>query len=172
MAEIDDWLYEPGLPDSALAVEPRSDAFVKVDAARMAWQSGEIRLADLPVDDWSVHQWRHFLSGLQGALDAEAMALLDARFGLTEQQNYEILFLWLMRSIETRYEPGIQRLEHFLIEVGRNKFTRPLYAALAETEWGRPLALDVYSRAKAGYHPLTRQASEAALDLSPDEAGP
>ncbi|MEE4296308.1 MAG: M1 family metallopeptidase [Wenzhouxiangella sp.] len=172
MAEIDEWLYEPGLPASALAVEPQSDAFINVDAARMAWQAGETRLAELPVDDWSVHQWRHFLSGLEGSLDPDTMALLDERFGLSEEQNYEILFLWLMRSIEARYEPGVRRLEQFLIEVGRNKFTRPLYAALAGTEWGRPLAIEVYERAKAGYHPLTRQASEVALGLSPDEAGP
>jgi aminopeptidase N len=165
MAEIDQWLYEPGLPDSAQAVEPESDAFVMVDAARMAWQAGETGLEDLPTDRWSVHQWRHFLSGLEGSLDADTMASLDARFGLSDQQNYEILYLWLMRSIETRYEPGVQRLEEFLVEVGRNKFTRPLYAALAATDWGRPLAIEVYERAKAGYHPLTRQASEAALGL-------
>jgi len=172
MAEIDEWLYEPGLPDTAREIEPQSDAFIKVDAARTAWQNGETSLAELPVDDWSVHQWRHFLSGLEGALDAEAMALLDERFGLSEEQNYEILFLWLMRSIESRYEPGIQRLERFLIEVGRNKFTRPLYTALAGTDWGRPLAVDIYERAKPGYHPLTRQASEDALGLSQNSAAP
>jgi hypothetical protein len=70
-----------------------------------------------------------------------------------------------MRSIETRYEPGIERLETFLLNVGRNKFTRPLYSALADTDWGREWAIEVYQRAKPGYHPLTRQASERALGL-------
>ncbi|NDY95793.1 M1 family metallopeptidase [Wenzhouxiangella limi] len=165
MAEIDQWLYEPGMPASAEAIEPVSDAFERVDAARREWQAGERSLAELPTDDWSVHQWRHFLSGLADTLDAETMARMDEQFGLVEQTNYEILYLWLMRSIEAEYEPGIERLERFLLEVGRNKFTRPLYAALAESNWGRDWAIKVYQRARPGYHPLTRQASERALGL-------
>ncbi|MFP4277752.1 MAG: M1 family metallopeptidase [Wenzhouxiangella sp.] len=170
MAEIDQWLYQPGLPDSAAAIEPQSDAFEQVDRARRAWRSGEITLDDLPVDTWSVHQWRHFLSGLEGTLDAATMAQMDQRFSLVEQTNYEILYLWLMRSIEARYEPGIERLERFLLEVGRNKFTRPLYAALADSDWGRDWAVEVYQRARPGYHPLTRQAAETVLGL--EESGP
>ncbi len=172
MAEIDEWLYQPGLPDSAVAIEPKSDAFERVDAARLAWQSGEKTPDALPTETWSVHQWRHFLSGLEGAVDAQGMATLDSAFELSQQQNYEILFLWLMRSIETRYEPGIERLEPFLIEVGRNKFTRPLYAALAETDWGRDWAIEIYQRARPGYHPLTRQASEAALGIDANSGVP
>jgi aminopeptidase N len=172
MSEIDEWLYEPGLPDSAAAIEPQSDAFTLVDTARLAWQSGETVLEDLPTESWSVHQWRHFLSGLEGSLDADTMAEVDARFGLTETQNDEILFLWLMRSIEARYEPGIERLESFLMEVGRNKFTRPLYAAMAETDWGADRAVEIYQRARPGYHPLTRQASEAALGINANDAAP
>lgn len=164
MDEIDQWLYEPGMPEFAVA--PESDAFVRVDNWRERWLAGEFGLAALPVDNWSVHQWRHFLIGLEDELDADAMSAMDEAFALTEEQNHEILFLWLMRSIEARYEPGIERLEDFLLEVGRNKFVRPLYAALAEREWGRQWALDVYERARAGYHPLTRQAAERALGLT------
>ncbi|MGY6630922.1 MAG: M1 family metallopeptidase [Wenzhouxiangella sp.] len=166
LAEVDQWLFEPGLPDTAFEIEPQSDAFVQVDDWRQQWQSDEIELAELPVDDWSVHQWRHFLIGLEGALDAETMAAMDAEFGLVEQQNYEILFLWLMRSIETEYAPGIERLESFLLEVGRNKFTAPLYSALAASDWGHDWAIEVFERARPGYHPLTRQAAERALGLN------
>ncbi len=162
--EIDAWLYQPGMP--AFAVEPVSDAFEQVDDWRRRWQADEVALNELPVDDWSVHQWRHFLIGLEGALDAAQMAVMDERFDLTGQTNYEILFLWLMRAIEARYEPGIERLERFLLEVGRNKFTRPLYQALADSEWGREWAIEVYQRARPGYHALTRQAAERALGIS------
>ena len=71
--------------------------------------------------------------------------------------------------------PGITRLEDFLLEVGRNKFTRPLtrpYAALADTDWGREWAIEVYERAKPRYHPMTRQAAERALGLrTPQSSG-
>ncbi len=163
--EVDQWLFEPGMPELALEIEPHTDAFVEVDEWRKRWLADEVGLDDLPEDDWSVFQWQHFLQGLEDRLDAETMAEMDARFGLVEQQNYEILFLWLMRSIEAQYEPGVQRLERFLLEVGRNKFTRPLYAALAESDWGRDWAIEVYERARPGYHPLTRQAAERALGI-------
>ena len=166
LAEVDQWLYEPGLPEFAVA--PESDAFERVDVWRERWLAGDVVLSELPVDDWSVHEWRHFLEALADTLDAETMASMDARFELSAESNYEILFLWLLLSVEARYEPGIERLESFLIEVGRNKFTAPLYRALAGTDWGREWAVAVYERARPGYHPLTRQAAERALGLTND----
>jgi hypothetical protein len=149
-------------------VAPESDAFERVDQWRERWLADETDAAGLPGDDWSVYEWLHFLVGLENELDAEHMAALDSTYALTGSGNYEILFQWLMRSIETRYEPGIERLETFLLNVGRNKFTRPLYGALADTEWGREWAIEIYERARPGYHPLTRQASERALGIESD----
>ncbi|NEZ02876.1 M1 family metallopeptidase [Wenzhouxiangella sp. XN201] len=163
MDEVDQWLYQPGLPEYAVA--PESDAFERVDDWRQRWLAGNAALDELPADQWSVYQWLHFLIGLEDELDGERMTALDAAFSLTDSDNYEILYQWLMRSIEARYEPGIERLEAFLLEVGRNKFTRPLYGALADTDWGRDWAIEVYERARPGYHPMTRQAAERALGL-------
>jgi leukotriene-A4 hydrolase len=42
MDEIDQWLYEPGMPEFAVA--PESDAFVQVDGWRERWQAGEVEL--------------------------------------------------------------------------------------------------------------------------------
>jgi aminopeptidase N len=168
MAEVREWIFEPGLPE--FAVVPASDAFETVDDWRRRWLEGEIELADIPADQWTVSEWRHFLIGLAGELDVQRMAALDEAFGLTDSGNVEILYLWLVRAIETRYEPGIERLEEFLLEVGRNKFTEPLYEELAATDWGRDWAIDVYQRARPGYHPLTRQAAERALGIDEDAA--
>ncbi len=71
-----------------------------------------------------------------------------------------------MRSIETRYPPGLERLDSFLVEVGRNKFTRPLYEELAGSDWGHEMALEIYQRARPGYHSMTRAAAERALDIA------
>ena len=166
MAEVREWIFEPGLPE--FAVVPASDAFETVDDWRRQWLAGEIELGEIPADDWTVSEWRHFLLGLGDRLDRDRMAALDEAFGLTGSGNVEILYLWLVRAIETRYEPGIERLEEFLLEVGRNKFTEPLYQELAATDWGREWAIDVYERARPGYHPLTRQAAERALGLEGD----
>lgn len=168
--EMDAWLYVPGLPE--FAIEPQSNAFEQVDVLRSLWLSGQMELTDLPAAEWSVHEWRHFLIGLNGQMSPALMEAMDQQFELTTSQNVEIVFLWLQLSIETQYLPGIERLENFLLEVGRNKFTQPLYAALAGTDWGRDWAIEIYQRAKSGYHPLTRQASERALGLSSDIIGP
>ncbi len=167
MEQVREWIFEPGMPD--YAVLPASDAFDKVDEWRRQWLDGEVELAEIPVDEWTVSEWRHFLLKLGDRLDADQMAAMDEAFGLTESGNVEILYLWLVRAIEARYEPGIERLEQFLLEVGRNKFTRPLYEELADTDWGRDWAIEVYERAKPGYHPLTRQAAERALGITSRE---
>ena len=168
--EMDAWLYEPGMPEFAVA--PTSDAFAQVDRASQQWLAGEIELNALPSQAWSVYEWQHFLTGLSGQVDSQSMVALDQAFGLTETENVELLYLWLLRSVETQYSPGLDRLASFLVEVGRNKFTRPLYAALAETDWGRDWAIEIYQQAKPGYHPLTRQASERALGIESDIIGP
>ena len=163
MAQVEEWLHEPGLPE--FAVVPDSDAFEIVDDWRTRWLAGETELTEIPTGDWTVSEWRQFLLGLGDRLTAEQMAELDAEFGLTGTGNVEILYLWLVRAIETRYEPGLDRLEAFLDEVGRNKFVRPLYEELAATDWGREWAIEIYERSKAGYHPLTRLAAERALGI-------
>ena len=166
VAQMDQWLYEPGMPDFAVA--PSSTAFEEVDERREQWLAGQIASDSVVASDWSVYEWQHFLTGLMGQIDQAGMLTLDDAFGLTQTQNVEILYLWLQLAVETEYSPGLERLEQFLLEVGRNKFTRPLYAALAGTDWGRPWAIEIYQRAKSGYHPLTQQASERALGLSSD----
>ncbi|HLS05979.1 MAG TPA: M1 family metallopeptidase [Wenzhouxiangella sp.] len=163
MEQVDEWLYEPGLPDFAVA--PQSDAFVRVDQWRQRWLDDEIQAADLPNDEWSVYEWLHFLKSTQGKLDTDRMQALDEAFDLTASGNYEILFVWLMHAVENRYEPAVPRLEEFLLEVGRNKYTFPLYSALAASDWGHEWATEVYRRARSGYHSLTRTASERALGL-------
>lgn len=162
-AAIEAWVYQPGLPEDA--VIPQSDAFEIVDDYRRQWLRGEIALTDIPTADWTVSEWRQFLMGLGDQLDLAQMAELDEAYDLTASGNVEILYLWLVRAIETRYEPGIERLEDFLVEVGRNKFTRPLYEELAATDWGRDWAIEVYQRARPGYHPMTRTAAERALGI-------
>jgi len=162
--ELETWIRRPGLPEDA--VIPASDAFDIVDEWRRQWLAGEVDLAALPTADWTVSEWRQFLMGLGDQLDLEQMAALDAAFSLTATGNVEILYLWLVRSIETRYPPGLERLDSFLVEVGRNKFTRPLYEELAGSDWGHEMALEIYQRARPGYHSMTRAAAERALDIA------
>jgi leukotriene-A4 hydrolase len=82
------------------------------------------------------------------------MGELDRTLDLTQSGNSEIVFQWLMMSIQNRYEPAYPRLEDFLLSVGRRKFIRPLYQELARTPEGRKRALEIYRRARPTYHPI------------------
>jgi hypothetical protein len=82
------------------------------------------------------------------------MVELDQAFHLTRSGNSEIAFQWLLMSIHNRYEPANQRLEEFLMTIGRRKFIKPLYEELAKTPEGKERALAIYRQARPTYHPI------------------
>ena len=149
------WIYEPGLP--ANAPNPKSAAFSAVDIA-----AGEFISANkLPApQQWSTQEWLHFLRALPDHLTRSQMADLDRAFSLTESRNDEILQQWLLISIRNAYSPANQKLEAFLIEIGRLKYIRPLYQELIKTPEGKTRAQEIYEKARPGYHPL----SQASVD--------
>ncbi|HYP54659.1 MAG TPA: leukotriene A4 hydrolase C-terminal domain-containing protein, partial [Pyrinomonadaceae bacterium] len=148
---VEEWIERPGLPSSA--PRPASGAFARVEQQAKRWLGGA-PLASVQTARWSSHEWQHFLKSLPQDLGAERMAELDRAFRLTRTGNSEVAFEWLMMSIRNRYAPADARLEEFLLTVGRRKFIRPLYAELAKTPEGRVRALDIYRRARPGYHPI------------------
>jgi leukotriene-A4 hydrolase len=91
------------------------------------------------------------------------MTDLDAAFGLSRSGNSEILVEWLLRSIESGYEPATPALERFLIQVGRRKFLVALYTELAKTPAGAERALRIYDQARPGYHSLSQGAVDKIL---------
>lgn len=162
-AELKEWVYEPGLPDTAK--EPKSDAFDKVDGQSRAWQLGLFEVTDIQTQNWSTHEWLHFLNGLPEDLTQEQSAELDETFSLTGTQNAEIAFAWYMQAIKGDYAPVKDDLEAFLMTVGRGKFIYRLYAALGsdvdKVEWAR----EVYANARPGYHPIAQRRIDTILGL-------
>lgn len=155
MAEIREWIFEPGLP--ATAVIPSSDAFAKVNESRRKWLAGEIELGQIDTENWSVHEWLAFLNNMPQELSVAQLAMLDATFSLTESTNNEIAHSWLLIAIRNGYRPAYQRLEDYLVEIGRRKLMRPLYEELMRTPTGAEFARRVYQRARPGYHPLAQR---------------
>lgn len=150
---VEDWIYGPGVPASA--VEVRSEAFASVDQALQAFAAGT-PASGLQTSGWTTHHWLHFLRNLPRPLDVQKMAGLDAAFNLSNSGNSEILHAWLMNVIANRYEPAYPALERFLTTVGRRKFLQPLYKELAQTPAGTEMALRIYEKARAGYHSISQ----------------
>ena len=158
--DIDGWVNQPGLPENC--PRPESQAFALVEAAVQTWHSGSA-LSELNTTPWVTQQWLHFLGELGPDLDLDQMSELDAAFQFTESGNSEILSVWLKLAITKGYRPSEARLERFLMTVGRRKFLKPLYEALAETKAGLQRARDIYRLARPRYHAVTTRTIDAIL---------
>lgn len=149
---LDDWVYHPGLPANVARPDPA--AFAEVDRESAAFAKG----APPPVEfaGWTTAEKLRFLNSLPRKLPRDKMTALDRQLRLGQAGNNEVLFAWLELAVANRYDPALPALERFLTSQGRRKFVSPLITALAEDpEWGRPIAVRIYARARPLYHPVT-----------------
>ena len=149
---VNEWLYEPGIPPSIPL--PSSQAFGVVEDEARAWLEGRKSATDLNASSWTIHEWLHFLTRLPHDLSLEQIDELDRQFQLTASHNCEIVHQWLLLSIRAGYRPGLDRLEEFLVSVGREKLIKPLYEELVKSEPGKTWARAIYAKARPGYHPI------------------
>jgi aminopeptidase N len=152
---LDEWVYGTGLPENAVA--PDAQAFAEVDSAAAAYgEDGTLPAAETWTG-WTGAEQQRFLRELPADMSAEQLAALDARLGLSQTGNNEVLFLWLEAALRNQYQPAVPQAETFLAEVGRNKFVSPLFQALWDTgSWGQPIARRIYAATRSGYHSYTR----------------
>ena len=146
---FDQWIRTEGLPDKV--PQPDSKRFQQVDQVLASW-STEKRLDKSLANNWSSHEWLHFLKNLPENLSEEQMQQID-RFGsFTASGNAEITTAWGVISIRNEYKPMEPKVEEFLITTGRRKFLSPLYNELVKTEEGRQRARAIYRDARPNYH--------------------
>jgi aminopeptidase N len=155
------WIEGEGVPEDAVFV--RSDAFARVDRARLAWERGDVPTSALDVGSWSALEWLHFINGITRPQPRARLAELDARFRLTETGNAELAHAWFRLAIASGYEAAFPALERYLLRVGRIKLVRPLYKDLQKTPAGSEFAQRVYAVARPGYHPITQRALDKVM---------
>lgn len=154
------WIYSEGLPSSIPNVS--AERFVKVDSVLSNWINGT-PATELKTDDWSTHEWLHFLGNLPEDLSGSQLAELDKAFDFTESGNSEILTAWFIHTIRHNYKEANQSVENFLVEVGRRKFLMPLYGEMIKTEEGKKMALSIYEKARPNYHFVSVNSIDAML---------
>ncbi len=167
-AEINEWLHAPMLPD--FLPNPQSDAFTNIDNATQDWFDKKIELVDLPTDKWSIHEWLHFINNLPQDISLVKMTELDKAYNLTASTNNEVAHAWLKLAIKRNYDVVNQRLEDYLISIGRRKLIVPLYKELMNSEAGSQFAQRVYEIARPGYHPLAQGTVDAIVKASSEQA--
>jgi aminopeptidase N len=149
---LDQWVYQPGIP--ANMVKPDPKAFAEVDQAVAAFAGGSA--PDTAAwTRWNTDERLRFLNKLPRRLPTARLDSLNGAFGLNGTRNMEVRFAWLDLAVANRYDPALPSLEEFLLSNGRGKFVKPLIKALAaDSSWGRPIAVRIYAKSRALYHPL------------------
>ncbi len=161
--DIETWLHGTGLPADVPTTD--SDALRRVDEQLALWSSGT-KGARLKTSDWVTQQWLHFLRELPANLSQRRLAELDETFGFTSSGNNEILFCWLILAIRENYSPADERLEEFLITIGRRKFLQPLYEELVKTTEGHERARRIYAKARPRYHSVSSGTIDSIVGVS------
>jgi leukotriene-A4 hydrolase len=154
-AELEEWLYAPGIPASA----PRatSTRLAALDTARGAWLKGELPTAKLDTKNWKAIEWMKFLNDIDNKASVAQLKELDQAFGLGKTGNNEVAFRFYRAAIHAGYRDIRAPLTAFLMSVGRQKFVVPLYTALRASPQDKAWAEDVYKKARERYHPLTQK---------------
>lgn len=154
-AELEEWLYAPGIPANAARVT--SSRLTALDAVRASWLKGETPTAKLETKNWNATEWQKFLNDIDGKATAAQMKELDQAFGLGKTTNNEVAFRFYRASINAGYRDIRQPLNAFLMSVGRQKFVLPLYTALRKNPQDKAWAEAVYKKARERYHPATQK---------------
>jgi Ca2+-binding EF-hand superfamily protein len=160
MERVRQWIFGPGLPDGAPV--PKSASFEPVEAARQDWLSGRIAAENIDTSEWTYHHWKRFLDGMPKQLRRDKLEDLDQAFRLTAARNNEIAFSWLRIAIRNGYEPAFERLENFLLTIGRTKFIGVLYEDMMDAGMNE-MALRVFEQVRPTYHPLAAKEIEQTL---------
>jgi len=147
---IDQWVFEPGIPENCPIVKSLRFENVETSVATFL-ENGAEELKESS-DLWSTHEWLHFLKHLPDTLALVQLLDLDNTFNLSNSGNSEILAVWFLQSIKNDYRPAFENLEKFLVKIGRRKFLQPLYLELSKNEDHKIWAKNVYKKARQNYH--------------------
>lgn len=158
---INDWVYGPGLPTNC--PEITSVELKKAGDAAAAFKSGT-KPESLDTKGWTTHHWLYFIRNLSD-IQINQMTELDKAFQFTQSGNREIQCEWYQLAIAVKYTPAYDAIDTFLCSVGRRKFVKPLFAAMAKTPEGKQMALAIYKKARPGYHAVTAQTVDGILGL-------
>lgn len=150
------WIDGPGLP--ANHWRPASARLAAVQKI-----GGRVPTAD-ETRAWTAAEWQLYLEAMPKPSPVAVCEALDGAYRLTQSKNYEILVAWLVLACESGYAPAVPRAGEVLGQIGRMKFLKPLYRALARREETRGLAHDLFARYKPQYHPIAQQVVRSVLE--------
>ncbi|MBX3226511.1 MAG: M1 family metallopeptidase [Labilithrix sp.] len=149
------WIDGAGLPASYW--RPESARLAALEAAVGRAPSEEEGKA------WSATEWQLYLELTPRPCTPALCEELDRRWSLTASKNDEVLVSWLVLACESGHAAVLPRVEEVLGRVGRTKYVKALFMALAQRPETRALAAELFERYRATYHPITQQVVRGVL---------
>lgn len=149
------WVDEPNLPPSHWKPESKKlTAILQI--------GGRVPSAD-EVKDWTPAEWQLYLESLPKPLPLETCKALDQHYALTSSKNPEVLVSWLTVACASGHDDVLPRAEELLGQIGRMKYLKPIYRALAQREKTKPLARAWFETYRNRYHPIAQQVLRSVL---------
>ena len=143
------WVDGPGLPASY--EKPRSARLAAVlDVAGRVPTTDEAKA-------WTVTEWQLYLEAMPKPSPLDVCRALDAQYGLTRSKNTEVLVSWLVLACASGYAPALPRARELLGHIGRMKYLKPIYQALAARAETKEVARQLFARFGGTYHPIAQQ---------------
>jgi leukotriene-A4 hydrolase len=155
-----EWLHGTQMPPNAPVFTSEKLEQLTALAQRL---TTDTRPSEAQLKAWDTREVLVFLQHLPRQLDHESLTWLDANLNLTTRGNYEILAEWLTIAGGSNYEPVFGRIREVLTQVGRQKFLRPLFAALGNHAETQRLGREIYTAARVTYHSLSRRVVEEVI---------
>ena len=149
------WVDGPGLP--ATYWRPESTRLTAVQSV-----AGRVPTRD-ETKGWSATEWQLYLEAMPKPSPLAMCEELDAKYALTASKNPEVLVSWLVLACESGYGAVLARTTELLGHIGRMKYLRPIYRALAGRPETKPLAHELFERFHAQYHPIAQQIIRGVL---------
>ncbi len=162
MEQVNRWITQPLLP--SFAPKPSSDVFKLVQENMNAWFSNDLKLKNIPTNQWTVHEWLYFINNLPQDISLSKLEELDNQFKLTQSTNNEIAHAWLLLNIKRNNSAVNTRLADYMISIGRRKLIVPLYKALLQDPKRLAFTKAIYNKARPGYHPLAQGTIDALFE--------
>lgn len=158
---VNEWVYESGIPDNQAIIV--SDKF---ENARHTLQSFlDNKAVDVSkTEDWTTQEWVHFIRNFPETITTEDLKRLDDAFDLTNSSNSHIAMVWYEQTINHDYHGKNvdQKIEDFLIRVGRRWYVSTLYKAFKRNNKVDE-ALNIYKKARSNYHSVTANTIDEML---------
>ncbi len=144
------WIDGEGLPGNAPVMASKRLAAIEALGAALPTPA--------QAKAWTPIEWALYIESLPRPAPEATCRALDH---LTSSTNYDVLVPWLTLALKSNHMAVLPRVEQVLADVGRMKYLRPLYTALAQHAPAK--ARELFAKNRGRYHPIARQMAEGVL---------